>query len=385
MEGLNWLRLISALLTLELLSLSNGTESSAKQACPIDITPDTMVISYRDKAKNVTCTPTSTISTNVKKIHWKGIGKTNSTVWRVNTNTDWDRTPVCAATFEGLEPCEKPLNFILYKTPDSASIRPVNNTNLVEGETYQLQCDIINVAPARKLTVRWYLGNETIEPPFKESLRVTGCQPENNTDCMNHRTPVTVSSTISVILNRKHNGAEFRCEAELDLRPEGPQLPYLKSSPFNITVYYKPVINNTKLPKAIPVFSGYPERLVCEADGHPPPKIQWLYSSDKLPRVSGGVLNVSEPGFYICNASNEVGSVSHEVEVILKEDYLPLIAGFVAVTVVVISVIFIFIYSIYYKNTKMRRYSLKNPKLSTHNGNVAHNGWDLQFPMTKLS
>lgn len=65
-------------------------------------------------------------------------------------------------------------------------------------------------------------------------------------------------------------------------------------------------------------------------------------------------------------------------------DYLPLIAGFVAVAVVVISVIFVFIYSIYYKNTKMRHYSLKNPKLSTHNGNVAHNGLDMQFPMTKL-
>lgn len=69
----------------------------------------------------------------------------------------------------------------------------------------------------------------------------------------------------------------------------------------------------------------------------------------------------------------------------IVEDYLPLLAGFVAATVIVISVIFVFFYSIYYKNTKMRRYSLKNPKLSTHNGNVAHNGWDLQFPMTTLS
>ena len=71
----------------------------------------------------------------------------------------------------------------------------------------------------------------------------------------------------------------------------------------------------------------------------------------------------------------------------ITEDYLPLIAGFVAVTVVVISVIFVFIYSIYYKNTKTRSYSLKKPKLSTQNGNVAHNGLDMQLPipMTKLS
>ena len=70
---------------------------------------------------------------------------------------------------------------------------------------------------------------------------------------------------------------------------------------------------------------------------------------------------------------------------LVTEDYLPLIAGFVAVAVVAISIVFLFIYSIYYKNTKMRRYNLKNAKLSTHNGNVAHNGWDMQFPMTKLS
>lgn len=69
----------------------------------------------------------------------------------------------------------------------------------------------------------------------------------------------------------------------------------------------------------------------------------------------------------------------------VTEDYLPLIAGFVAVTVVVISVIFVFIYSIYYKNTKMGRYSLKNAKPNTQNGDVAQNGRDTPLPMTKLS
>lgn len=69
----------------------------------------------------------------------------------------------------------------------------------------------------------------------------------------------------------------------------------------------------------------------------------------------------------------------------IPEDYLPLIAGLVAITVIAISIVFVIFYSIYYKNTKMRRYSLKNPKLNTQNGNVAHNGWDSQFPMTKLS
>lgn len=71
--------------------------------------------------------------------------------------------------------------------------------------------------------------------------------------------------------------------------------------------------------------------------------------------------------------------------VFIPEDYLPLIAGLVAITVMAISIVFVFIYSIYYKNTKMRRYSLKNPKLNTQNGNVAHNSLESQFPMTRLS
>ena len=83
----------------------------------------------------------------------------------------------------------------------------------------------------------------------------------------------------------------------------------------------KPSINTTKLPKTIPVFRGYPEELVCEADGHPPPEIQWLYSSDLVPHVSGNTLTVFEAGIYNCSATNEVDSISHEVKVILKGNH----------------------------------------------------------------
>lgn len=72
------------------------------------------------------------------------------------------------------------------------------------------------------------------------TMRVTGCLPENNTDCDISviRTPLNVSSTISVTLNRKHSGAEFRCEAQLDLGPEGPQPPpNMMSGPLNLTVH----------------------------------------------------------------------------------------------------------------------------------------------------
>ncbi|KAF7665990.1 hypothetical protein LDENG_00122260 [Lucifuga dentata] len=363
------------------------TVKGANIECPVKITPDRMVVQYQGQGLEATCSPTSPESTNVKEIYWQvSQGIIKGTRLFVSTREDWDPRPVCTATFVGIGTCSKPLDFIIYKKPDSVSIHPVHNVDpLVEGTQYHLQCNIINVAPVQNLAVRWYQGNETMK--LNGTLQVTGCQSQHNTDCdTTARTPVNVSSSISITVGKKHTGEEFRCEAHLDLGPDGSQsLPPMTSTPLNITVYYEPIINATKLPNRIPLFRGYPEDLVCEAEGHPPPRIQWQYSSKKAPRVSGSMLTVFEEGYYTCNATNDVGSSLREVEVILNEDYLPLIAGFVAVTVVVISIIFVFIYSIYYKNTKMRRYSLKNPKLSTQNGNVAHNGWDFQFPMTNLS
>lgn len=364
------------------------TVKGAGQECPIEIIPGRMVVQYQDREQRATCNATSTDHPHAKEIYWQVLhgDKIDSSSWSVDTHKDWDPKPVCTAIFNVRGMCQKHLNFTLYKTPDSVSVSTVYNlSSVVEDKEFQLQCDITNVAPAGNLVVQWYRGNKTLS---KGSLRVSGCLPENNTNCDINavRSPLNVLSTISFTLDRNDKSAEFRCEAILDLGAEGPKPPpNMMSSPLNITVYYKPSINTTKLPKRIPVFRGYPEELVCEAEGHPPPEIEWLYSEDKVPHKSGDTLIVYEAGRYTCNATNEVDSTYHAVEVILKEDYLPLIAGFVAVTVVAISIVFLFIYSIYYKNTKMRRYSLKNAKLDTQSGNVAHYGCDMQFPMTKLS
>ncbi|XP_039467295.1 hemicentin-1 isoform X1 [Oreochromis aureus] len=550
------------------------TVIGAEQECPLEITPNPMVLEYRSRAQGATCRSTSTISTNVQRMYWEGVESDNMT-WFANTNEDWGMTPVCTASFRGIGKCNKSLNFTLYKKPDSVSIYHVDRLSYVEeGEQFQLRCDIVSVAPAQNLTVLWYKNQDILEetdcqlennktcklsdvrspvnvsatinvnlqrkdgeaefrcearlnlrlnplptttsstlkitvlykpkinttklpkeiPVFRgyseelvceaegypipkiqwhynpeshvnvskgkltvsepgiynctasndvgsashvvevilkekpvsvsinhvdnftsveegkefqlrceivnvapeqnltvlwyknqDKLGKTHCQLENNKTCKfsDVRPPVNVSATINVSLQRNNSGAEFRCEALLDTGSNTHQ--NTTSSALNITVLYKPKINTTKLPKEIPVFRGYPEELVCEADGNPIPKIQWHYNPESHVNVSKGNLTVYGPGIYNCTASNDVGSASYEVKVILKEDYLPLIAGFVAVTVVAISTIFVFIYSIYYKNTKMRRYSLKNPKFSAHNGNVAHSNGDLQFPMTRLS
>ncbi|XP_073350907.1 hemicentin-1 [Pagrus major] len=371
------------------------TVKDATSECPVVMTPDRMVIHYEESTKIARCEPDSIASSNLRKAPYWEVPhgtRSESVTWSPDTQKDWDPRPACTGTFDGIGTCQKHLDFTLYKKPDSVSILLVGNaSSVVEDREFKLQCNIANVAPARNLTVRWYLGNKTLKwynedqkwgIKSEDTMQVTDCFPVNNTDCNINvtRSPLHVSTTINVILNKTHNGAEIKCEAVLDLGVNGTNE---MSSPINITVYYKPSINTTKLPDTIPLFRGYPEELVCEADGNPSPNIQWLDSPDD--RVTGNTLMVTEAGFYNCSASNDIDSVSHVVRVVLEEDYLPLIAGFVAVAVVAISIIFLFIYSIYYKNTKMRRYNLKNAKLSTHNGNVAHNGWDMQFPMTKLS
>ncbi|KAM4716948.1 vascular cell adhesion protein 1-like [Anableps anableps] len=366
------------------------TVKGAKQECPIEIQPDIMVLQYQSTRQSVDC-KFQTNRSDLMEMFWE-IRPETPTIkiengsfnirWSPDTYKDWDPSPVCHGKFLGIGQCNKTLHYILYKSPENVSIGVVNSTSTEEGDAMELQCNITNVAPAKHLRVRWMWqrGNETIEPGS------VGVSNESECTLPEDRAPVIVNCTMKFTLNRTHDGIQVRCEAELDLGPKGPQPPpTMTSNSFNLTVYYKPRINTTKLPESVPVIRGYKEELVCEADGNPPPVIKWNYTSATAFLGSNGTLIVNEEGIYSCIAVNSLNCDERVVEVILKEDYLPLIAGFVALTVVAISVIFVSIYSIYYKNTKMRRYSLKNPKLSSHNGNVAHNGWDIQLPVTKLS
>ncbi|XP_016318652.1 hemicentin-1 [Sinocyclocheilus anshuiensis] len=243
------------------------------------------------------------------------------------------------------------------------SISTVNHRGpMIAGKCYELQCFIRNVAPFKIVDVRWYKLNQI-----------------NVTDTI--KTPANL--TYKVCPDRADDGAQFWCEAELEA--EGPHRSTVSSEHLSITVHFKPIINETKLPSIVPVFRGYPEVLVCEAEGNPKPTISWSLGSNVI--VYNETLTISEstPEYVYCDANNSAGRTIRQIKVVLKEDYLPLIAGLIAVTVAFISVIFIFIYCIYYKTAKMGRYSLKDAKPSVQNGNIAQNGKHSPIPMKKLS
>lgn len=97
---------------------------------------------------------------------------------------------------------------------------------MIEGATYQLLCGIYNVAPIRYLTVTWYKGDVMIGQNVLSNNSAENTAPEN----------VTVSLVITP--TRHDDGAQFRCEAELNLGEGGPQPspPKMTSQDVSITV-----------------------------------------------------------------------------------------------------------------------------------------------------
>lgn len=117
------------------------------------------------------------------------------------------------------------VTILSLETADSVSISPQSHSGpMVEGTEYQLRCDIKNVAPLRKLVVRWYKGNETVKTETFHDSR---------------KNPVNVSSTHNITPRRFEDEVKYRCEAELDLRPEGPVVPLPVSQTLHFAVYCK--------------------------------------------------------------------------------------------------------------------------------------------------
>ncbi|XP_073694317.1 vascular cell adhesion protein 1-like isoform X2 [Garra rufa] len=329
-------------------SLVAGTQAE----CPVQFSQKSVVVEYGGSVA-VNCSA----SVPHYGMGWEasegGVDKIKGVsviTWSVSDLTQWDIKPLCFINYDKSQdkPCGVNLPVTIYKTPDNVSISIVNHSGpMIEGNQYQLQCDVKDVAPVQYLTVKWYKGqtlNETLlnQTTFKDTSI----------------TPVNETATLLIRPDRADDGAQYRCAAELDLGAEGPQPPPNKTSePLNISVHFKPIINKTKLQSIVPVFQGYPVKLVCKAEGNPIPKISWSLGGNKT--EYGETLNVSTPQNVSCNASNSAGWDS--VEVSIQEDYIPIIVGIIVAVVVVISVIFIYIYLTYYKKNRMGHYDVKNP------------------------
>ncbi|KAL0992893.1 hypothetical protein UPYG_G00100640 [Umbra pygmaea] len=223
-----------------------------------------------------------------------------SIIWTVENLTEWTVEPKCYITLSNGNQPNKVLPVIVYKTPDSVSISPLSHSGpMVEGNQYQLQCNIQNVAPLKNLVVKWYKGNESIDTKTYRDP--------------NKKKPVNKSLTLNITASRDDDGAQFRCEAELHLGPEGPQTPpTVTSELLNIIVLSPPKFFNPES-EVHEVRAGDEINLNCTASGNPTPVYNWTATLDiQNNKINKAVLNPSSElaGTYNCTASNHLGTNS---------------------------------------------------------------------------
>lgn len=110
--------------------------------------------------------------------------------------------------------------------PDYLAVSAVGTVSVAEGKEHQLQCDMYGVAPAFKLSVKWYKDN-TLLIDGQQSLIET-LPPE----CFSNSFAkiCNVSSVYNVTAKKSDNGAFFKCKAEFEFGPAGPQVPPSMSS-----------------------------------------------------------------------------------------------------------------------------------------------------------
>ncbi|XP_053349183.1 cell adhesion molecule 4-like isoform X2 [Clarias gariepinus] len=298
---------LTQLTGLILITLSNG-------GCPLEIRPGKLVVEF-----GASVSANCSTNTTHHGMGWEASQgavdlqeNVQSVIWRVDHLTHWDIQPICFI-IKAWEQRLMALPVTVYKRPDQVSISTVDHTEpMIEGRQYKLLCDVQNVAPVHLLTVNWYKGHHFVK---RES--VSG---EN-------KFPVNVNVTLQISLSKDDDGVQYRCEAGLNLGPEGPQRPpIVTSDPLNITVHYDPEIEAGKATEV--VMEGEAVSLICTAGGNPEPEVTWSFHSQTKAtgrrKTTFTIWNttLADDGVYTCTATNELGSDTRTVSVQVQGNQL---------------------------------------------------------------
>ncbi|XP_030592713.1 hemicentin-2-like [Archocentrus centrarchus] len=241
--------------------ISNSGESTQGVLCPLKLSPSTVVVRYGDPVK---------ANCSIKRMGFPVLGwylqldppvitYNGFLIWSVERMTNWTIKPVCFALAEQGGQCDIALTLIVYKPPDRVSITFVNHTGqMIEGDQYTVQCNVTEVAPVENLIVTFYRGQNILAQLQSNNSR--------------EKKPVTESFTLDIVSSKEDNGAEYWCEAKMELGPEGPQPPPVVASQKLFTkVLFAPEF---LCPPKMMVTEG--KTFTCEVTGNPQPSVTWF-------------------------------------------------------------------------------------------------------------
>uniref|UniRef100_A0A8C6UCD2 Ig-like domain-containing protein n=1 Tax=Neogobius melanostomus TaxID=47308 RepID=A0A8C6UCD2_9GOBI len=210
----------------------------SSSSCPITINPPKVVVKHGDSV-SINCTAHA---------EHNGMG------WEVSQNG----TGILETSNQFLTQWY----FLCSAIPEKVQI--VSNSSggvMQEGEDYYLICEVHNIAPVENLTVMWYKDNIRFHPDkFNKSI-----------DTLPNASKIYFSPT------REHNGVQFRCEAHLDLTPEGPYI-NVSSQPFQIDVQFGPDVDCS----TIEIAEGETLDSKCPALGNPAPYVKWHKNEQEI-------------------------------------------------------------------------------------------------------
>ncbi|XP_049427944.1 vascular cell adhesion protein 1-like [Epinephelus fuscoguttatus] len=279
--------------------ISNSGESTEEVHCPLTMSPSTLVVRYEDPV-SANCS-VSTIQ-QFSALGWEvsleppDVTMDRFLVWSVDRMTEWSIKPQCYALSELGGQCHIDLPLTVYKPPDNVSISFDNHTGpMLEGHQYTLQCTVEEVAPIENLTVTFYKGQTALGQLHSENIT--------------EKKPVNETFTLDITPSKEDDGAQYWCEAKLELGPEGPQPPpVVMSQSITASVLFGPqLVCATKLQ----VREG--ESLSCEVKGNPQPLVTWFRDGQvvALPTNSSR----QHAGKYIVSAQGPLGHTNFTVEV----------------------------------------------------------------------